>query len=60
MKIVKCIIVFYNIFNEIYLDLFLWWYLKIKMEIFVCIDLYIRNEVNCRFILCGFRLLVCF
>lgn len=59
VKIVKCIIVFHNILNEIYSDLFLWWYLKTKMEILACTDLHIRNEVNCRFILCGFRPSAC-
>lgn len=50
VKIVKCIIVFLNILNEIYSDLFLWWYLKTKMDV---------NEVYCRFILCGFRPSAC-
>lgn len=40
VKIVKCIIVFHNILNEIYSDLFLWWYLKTKMEILACTDLH--------------------
>lgn len=40
VKIVKCIIVFLNILNEIYSDLFLWWYLKTKMEILACTDLH--------------------
>lgn len=40
VKIVKCIIVFLNILNEIYSDLFLWWYIKTKMGILACTDLH--------------------